>query len=128
MSPGMDLELLAASLRADSSDIRAFVEGLAVKLEGALPGRVRVQRAKQGFRGPKLVRSISLDAGSQRLELTLGDRDQLDTRCARVSGGITLKTEPLGIDAWLAALGQALAIEAERSDQTRQALERLLLN
>ncbi|HWF55755.1 MAG TPA: hypothetical protein VG223_14050 [Solirubrobacteraceae bacterium] len=123
----MDLELLTASLRADSSDIRAFVEGLAVKLEEALPGRARVDRAKQGFRGPKVVRAISVDAGSQRLELRVSDRGGLETRNSRVSGGIVLKTEPVEIDAWLAALGQALAVEAGRSEQTRQALERLLL-
>ena len=35
-------ELVAASLRADATDLAAFVEALAVKLEGALPGSVRV--------------------------------------------------------------------------------------
>ena len=37
-----------------------------------------------------------------------------------------LKSEALATDAWLAALGEALTAEAERSEQTRQALERLL--
>jgi hypothetical protein len=126
--PGMDLELLSASLRADSSDIRAFVEGLATKLEEALPGRTRVERVKSGFRGPKLVRGISVDAGSTRLELRVGDRDTIETRACRVSGGITLKSDPIDTDEWLNQLGQALATEASRSEQTRQALERLLLN
>jgi hypothetical protein len=126
--PGMDLELLTASLRADSSDLRAFVEGLATKLEDALPGRTRVERAKNGFRGPKLVRGISVDAGTTRLELRVDNRDQIETRACRVSGGITLKSDPIDTEAWLAALGQALALEAQRSEQTRQALERLLLN
>jgi len=34
-----DFEMVAASLRADSADLRTFVEALAAKLEGALPGR-----------------------------------------------------------------------------------------
>ncbi len=122
----LDLDLLAASLRADGSDLEAFVEGLAVKLEEALPGRVRVQRRRSGLRGRKLVQRIALDAGGLRLELLAGD-GTIETRCARLSGGIVLKTETLDTDAWLAALGEALADESRRSEITRQALERLLI-
>ena len=37
-----------------------------------------------------------------------------------------LKTETVDTDTWLAALGEALAEQAKRSQTTRQALERLL--
>ena len=37
----IDVELVAASLRASSSDLKTFVEVLADKLGTALPGRVR---------------------------------------------------------------------------------------
>jgi hypothetical protein len=123
--PGIDIDLLAASLRADSSDLGAFVEALAVKLEEAVPGAVRIERRRSGMFGPKLVTRIALDAGDQRLELrTEGAR--IDTRAARVSGGIVIKNEALPTDRWLRALGEALAVEAGRSQATRQALERLL--
>jgi hypothetical protein len=124
----VDLDLLAANLRVDSGDLGAFVESLAAKLEDMLPGRVKVVRWRGRLIGPKVVRRISLDAGDQRLELLRGAGDAVQTRCSRVSGGIVLKSEELEMDAWLAALGQALSAEAERSQQTRQALERLLLN
>jgi hypothetical protein len=39
-----------------------------------------------------------------------------------------LKTEELDSEAWIAALGEALAAEAGRNDRTRRALERLLMN
>lgn len=125
---GFDIDLLAASLRADSSDVGAFVEGLAAKLEDLLPGRVKVGRGRSGMFGPKIVRKITVDAGGQRLELLRGEGDAVETRLARVSGGIVLKTEPVATDAWLITLGEVLRAEAERSEQTRQALERLLLN
>jgi hypothetical protein len=124
----LDIDLLAASLRSDSSDVNAFVESLATKLEDAVPDRVRVQRRRDGLFGPKQVRRIALDAGSTRLELVRGDRGGVETRCSRLSGGIVLKNEPVDTDAWLAALGEALADEAQRNERTRRALERLLID
>jgi hypothetical protein len=124
--PQLDLDLLAASLRAETTDIDAFVEGLAVKLEQTIPGHVQVQRGRAGLFGPKVVRRITLEAGDQRLELR-AENGAVETLSARVSGGIVLKTEPLETDAWLAALGEALATEAGRSEITRRALERLLI-
>ena len=122
----LDIDLLAASLRADAADAGAFVEGLATKLEQVLPGRVSVKRARRGLFGPKLVTEIAVDAGDERLELARGAGDAIEWRRARQSGGIVLKRETLDSDAWMAALGSAMSVEAERSEQTRQALERLL--
>ena len=51
----------------------------------------------------------------------------MDARSSRLSGGIVLKSDTVTVDAWLEALGQAVADEAQRSAITRQALERLLL-
>jgi hypothetical protein len=121
----LDIDLITASLRVDSTDVRTFVEALAVKLEEAVPGAVKVERRREGLRGRKLVRRIAVDAGGQRLEL-ISSGVGIQTRCARLSGGIVLKTETVDTDAWLAALGQALAMQAQRSQTTRQALERLL--
>jgi hypothetical protein len=122
---GMDIDLLAASLRADAGDLGAFVEALATKLEQAVPGAVNVERRRDGMFGPKRVRRIALDAGGQRLELRT-DGATVQTACSRLSGGIVLKREELGTDEWLRALGEALAVAAQHSKTTRQALERLL--
>jgi hypothetical protein len=121
----LDIDLLAASLRADAGDMGAFVEALAVKLEEAVPGAVTVERRRDGMFGPKRVRRIALDAGGRRLEL-LTDGAAVQTLCSRLSGGIVLKRDELGTDDWLQVLGEALAIQARSSQTTRQALERLL--
>jgi hypothetical protein len=120
------MDLLAASLRADSGDVSAFVESLAAKLEQAVPARVRIDRRRSGMFGPKAVRGVAVDLGDRRLELR-ADRGLVETRCARLSGGIVLKNEVLDTDEWLAVLGEALAAEARRSETTRKALERLLM-
>jgi hypothetical protein len=122
----VDIDLLAASLRADAGDLGAFVESLAAKLEDAIPGKVRVDRRRSGgWRGPKLVHVINVDLGDQRLTLRCGR--SIETSRAKLSAGIVLKNEELDTDAWLAALGAALAAEARRSETTRQALQRLLI-
>jgi hypothetical protein len=122
-----DIDLLAASLRADAADLGAFVEGLANKLEEVLPGRVKVQRGRRGMFGPKVVRKIAVESSGERLELTRGDGDVVETKRCRLSGGIVLKTDAIDTETWLRAVGEALAAEAQRSEQTRQALERLLI-
>lgn len=125
-SSSLDLDLAAAALRADLSDISAFVEGLATRLEAALPGFVQVKRVKRGLRGPKLVSEIVVADGDERLELHRAGGDVRAVR-ARASGGIVLKTEPLDIESWLSALAVAVARQAERSERTRQALQQIVL-
>ena len=124
--PAVDMDLLAASLRADTSDLTAFVESLATKLEETIPARVRVDRRRSGMFGPKTVCGVTVDLGDRRLELRT-ERGGVVTRSARLSGGIVLKNEVLGTDEWLATLSEALAAEARRSETTRKALERLLM-
>jgi hypothetical protein len=121
-----DLDLVAAALRADLSDIGAFVEGLATRLELALPGIVQVRRSKSGFRGPKLVNEIVVQTAEERLQLRR-EGAQVSTVRARLSGGIVIRNEPLDIDAWLAALAAAVAEQAKRSERTRLALQQLVL-
>jgi hypothetical protein len=124
--PAVDMDLLAASLRADTSDLTAFVESLATKLEETIPARVRVDRRRSGMFGPKAVCGVTVDLGDRRLELRT-ERGGVVTRSARLSGGIVLRNETLDTDQWLAVLSEALAAEARRSETTRKALERLLM-
>jgi hypothetical protein len=126
-SDAPDLDLVAAALRADLSDIAAFVEGLATRLELALPGLAQIKRVKSGFRGPKLVSEIVVEAGDERLQLKR-DGGRIQTSRCRVSGGITIKTEALDVDAWLTALSAAVAEQAQRSERTRLALQQLVLD
>ncbi|HEX3805904.1 MAG TPA: hypothetical protein VHV52_03895 [Gaiellaceae bacterium] len=122
-----DFDLVAASLRADRGDLEAFVEALAVKLEGALPGAARVSRG--GGRlfggGTKRVERIAVQLGPDEYELEHG-RGALDCRRRTVVRGIALKNETLSVDEWIDAVSRALVAEADESEHARIALERLL--
>src|SRR3954462_2347616 len=73
-----DLDLLAASLRADATDTAAFLEALAARLQGALPGQGDVPR-KGGLFGGKRVRRIQVRLGDARYEIQ-GDGGQPTAR------------------------------------------------
>jgi len=122
----LDVDVLAAALRADSADVEQFVEVLADKLSTALPGRVVVQRKRSGLRGPKRLQRIEVTLSDCRPELQVSD-GAVDAIWTRVSGGIALKHERVDFDLWLRRLSEALAEEAQRSERTRAALQQLLI-
>ena len=122
-----DFEMVAASLRADSGDLPAYVDALAVKLEGALPGRCEVdRRAKRLFSHEKVVRKLSLSIGDWRYTLEADGAGNVTTGRAKAVRGIVLKTEQLPLGDWIASLARDLSSEAATSEQARIALERLL--
>ena len=125
MDEPADLDLVAASLRADAADLDGFVEALAVRLEGALPGQVEVERKGGLLGGNKRVRRIEVSLGDQRYEADV-DRGRVTCRRRSVVRGIALKTQELELDAWIDALSRDLVDESERSERGRQALARLL--
>jgi len=120
-------DLSAAGLRADGSDLRISIEVLAAKLETSLPARTRVERRGGGLlgRGSKQVRRLQVQVGGCAYELNI-DGDRVEGFRERVSGGISIKREPLAPDAWVTALTTDLQTEAQRSAQAREALQGLI--
>ena len=64
----MDLELAAASLRADGSDVRILVKVLADQLSDALGTRLEVQRAGGRFRKSDEIRSLRITMGDDQFD------------------------------------------------------------
>jgi hypothetical protein len=121
----IDVELVAASLRASSADLTTFVEVLAAKLEGALPGRVQVERRATRFLGrDKHVDRIQCQLGEQRYVLSA--RNGIEARRSKAVRGVVLKSEELSLDEWLGALAGDLADEAQTNEHAQLALQRLL--
>src|ERR671939_866293 len=125
MAVDADVELLAASLRADTRDLAAFVEALASKLEGALPQHTRVRRSLGLLGRRKRVARIEVELGEDRYVLGW-EGGELEARRAKTVRGVVLKNEPLAPAEWVDSLARAIAAEARTSEQGRLALERLV--
>ncbi|MHB1576249.1 MAG: hypothetical protein ACYCX9_07030 [Candidatus Dormibacteria bacterium] len=125
--PDQDFEQLASSLRADSGDLNTFLEVLATKFEGALPGRARIDYQGGGMlrRKAKAVRRIQVQLGDDHFEL-LRDGGAVVAKRTKVVRGIALKSEEMSLDGWVSELTRALLKQSEASSADRQALERLL--
>ena len=118
-----DFDLDAAGLRADSADLKAYIEVLARKLELSLPAQCLVERrSKRMLSREKVVDSIRVDLGEHRYEVLADGRASR----AKVVRDITIKTEPLELDEWVRALGNDLSARAADSAEARAALERLV--
>ena len=126
LEPEHDLDSLAANLRADSSDLRAFLPALAVRLEDAFPDRCEVARKRKGMlSSERVVESVAVSFGELVYRLGYAGREVTATRL-KVVGGITLKTEPLAIGEWIAELVSELGKVAEQTESGRIALQNLL--
>jgi hypothetical protein len=122
----MDLELAAASLRADGSDVRILVKVLADQLIDALGTRLQVRRAGGRFRKSDEIRSLAITMGDDQFDAEV-DGDVLRCTVGHSSGGIRIRSEKVSVDVWLARLLGALKVEADHSQAVRQALESMVI-
>jgi len=124
----LQMELLAASLRADSSDTKAFLEALATKLEGSLPDRTTVTRHSSLFSREHPVKEIAVVLGDYQYRIGRERQGPIMAQRAKVVRGIVLKTEQIPMEQWIEELAGELAQVAASSAQARSALERFLLD
>jgi hypothetical protein len=122
---GQGFEMLAASLRADSADLPAFLEILAVKLADALPGLVTVKRSGGMFAKRKPVASIDVSLDDRRFTATARG-PVIDTFIAHEVRGVRLSGDSVPLEAWLTEMGNSLDGYARRSAAGSAALRRLL--
>jgi hypothetical protein len=85
--------------------------------------QVRIERE-----GPlrRQVRSISVQLGAQFFECRRLPGGALDAYCARELRGILTRPRKVTLEQWGNGLEQALAAEVRRTEDTRQALNRLI--
>jgi hypothetical protein len=123
--PEQDLDALAASLRADASDIGVFFQVLAARLSDSMPGIVSLEREGGLFKKEHPVKRITVRAGDDVFAAELRG-GAVAAHHARAVRGITLRSEELDFQAWLRALLGVLQTRAQGSAEASAALRALV--
>lgn len=124
------LDMVAAALRADSTDIAIYARVLTESLGDSLPpGCVTVDRDQSmsdRMRGrPGTVKKITVRLGDQVLTLAVQRGLPVAEICREVRG-IVLSRQQVPLDQWAAELARALVGHAEQNAVTAAALRRLV--
>jgi hypothetical protein len=125
-----DIDLLAASLRADVTDLDTYSRVLTSSLADALPPEMVDITHDQSLRDrlagrPGVVTAIRLKLGETTLELARGSGVPL-AKVIRVVRGVTISSREVAMAEWSRLLAEALSIRAHESAAARQALAGLL--
>jgi hypothetical protein len=127
-SPSLDM--VAAALRADSSDIAIYARVLTDSLGDSLPpGCVSIDREKRSVfdrkKGPSGVSKITVRLGDQVLTRSVQRGAPVAEICKEVRG-IVLSRKEVPVDQWAAELAKALVDHAEQNANTADALRKLV--
>jgi hypothetical protein len=123
---GYDLDLMAASLRSDSDDVRVLLRALVGRLADALGQRLEIERAGGFLRKSDEIKRVTIRLGDDQLDAVV-DRGGLQCSVSRTSGGIRIRSEKVAFAEWVRRLLSALQDEAATSQATRAALESLVI-
>jgi hypothetical protein len=121
-----DLSMAVSSLQSNSTDSRIMLKLLVAQLSDVLGDRIAVERAGGRFRKSDEIKSVQITLGNDTLR---ADVEGATVRCSigHASGGIRIRSEQVGMDAWLTRLLATLHGEASASEQTRIALENIVI-
>ena len=123
---GFDLDMAVATLQSNSTDVRIMLKLLVSQLSEVLGTRIQVERAGGRIRRSDDIKSVQIILGDDTLRAEV---EGAGVRCSigHASGGIRIRSEQVGMDAWLARLLTTLNDEAAHSEQTRLALEHIVI-
>ena len=120
-----DLSMAVSQLASNSTDLRIMLKLLVSQLAEVLGDRITVERAGR-FRKSDDVKSVRIILGDDALEAVV---EGAAVRCSigHSSGGIRIRSEQVDMAQWLTRLLTTLQSEAAHSEQTRQALEQIVI-
>jgi hypothetical protein len=126
MDESYDLNMAAAALRSNSSDLRLLIKSLCDELSDTLGERLKMQHGGGRFRKSNEISSVQITMANNLFEATL-EGANLHCTLGHVSGGIRIRSETLDVNEWILKLLEALRDEAAHSDAARLALENIVI-
>jgi hypothetical protein len=120
-----DMSMAVSQLASNGTDLRIMLKALVGQLSDVLGDRMAIERAGR-FRKSEDIRSVRIALGDDTLEAAV---EGSSVRCTigHSSGGIRIRSEQVGMDAWLTRLLTTLRAEAAHSEQARIALENIVI-
>jgi len=125
-SDAFDLDLAAASLRADGKDVGMMLELLSRTLKDAVGRRLVVERSKGLLKRSAEIRALEVTLGDDQLRVEV-DGPMVRCTIGHSSGGIKIRSTQVDMDEWVRRLLQGLKAEANHSETARLALEHIVL-
>jgi hypothetical protein len=122
---GLDLDVLAAMLRADQTEAADLLGHLAKMLGGALPDLTTVEHSG-GLFSQKKVQRVSVEIADTHFSITRERRGPVAQK-HKIVRGVRLSTRETPVDQWIRELCVEITRLAETSATAKTALERLLL-
>lgn len=127
---GLSLEMVAAALRADSSDIAIYAKVLTESLGESLPpGCVSVERTRtmsdRMQNRPGAVTRVAVRLGERTMTLGMHRGAPVAEICHEVRG-IVLSRQAVPVAEWAAELARGLMAHAEQNAAAANALRRLV--
>ena len=121
-----DLDMAVSQLSSNSTDSRIMLKLLVGQLADVLGNRIAIERAGGRFRKSDEIKSVQIVLGDDTLAAEV---DGGSVRCSigHASGGIRIRSEQVSMEAWLTRLLTTLHQEAAHSEQTRLALEHIVI-
>jgi hypothetical protein len=117
-TPNLDSVSVAAILAQRSREDRsALLDDLVAMLTEVVPG-VQVERSFLRRR----VTGIRLTVGNHIYALKRGSGDRVEASRQQLVRGVVIRTDPMDLDAFLAALGDALDAELKHTERGRDAI------
>jgi hypothetical protein len=127
LDPALQVDVLAAALRLDHREARDLLEFLAQKLEQSLPQATTVTRSGGLFAKEHPVKEILVRFDDYHYQIIREKHGSLTAKVLKLVRGVVLKTTEISVDQWTEEIAQHLAHLAQRSAQTRQALNKFVL-
>ena len=123
-----DFDLSAAYVRKAQGDLQAFMEGLAARLEPALPNAVTVTRKRRSlFSNATRTTAIVLTTDTGLLTLSL-DQGRLEARRTKVVRGVSIGSQVISVPAWLEELTRMTAVAGADAQASQASLYAFLMS
>jgi hypothetical protein len=120
------LEIAVSALSSNSTDVGLLMRLLVEQLGPALGSRMAVERSGGRFRRPSEIKALQVSLGDDLLRAEV-DGAAVRATIGHSSGGIRIRSERVDVATWLRRLLSALSAEADQSEQTRKALENIVI-